>query len=29
MPIAGELRDSFYVPGRLFSVNRTTAQLVP
>ncbi len=29
MPIAGELRESFYVPGRLFSVNRTTAQLVP
>ena len=29
MPLAGELRDSFYVPGRLFSVNRTTAQLVP
>ena len=26
---AGELRDSFYVPGRLFSVNRTTASLVP
>ena len=25
----GELRESFYVPGRLFSVNRTTAQLVP
>ena len=29
MPLAGELRDSFYVPGRLFSVNRTTAKLVP
>jgi phosphatidylserine decarboxylase len=29
MPVAGELRESFYVPGRLFSVNRTTAQLVP
>jgi phosphatidylserine decarboxylase len=29
MPIAGELRECFYVPGRLFSVNRTTAQLVP
>ena len=29
MPLAGELRESFYVPGRLFSVNRTTAQLVP
>ena len=29
MPLDGELRESFYVPGRLFSVNRTTAQLVP
>jgi len=29
MPLPGELRDSFYVPGRLFSVNRTTARLVP
>jgi phosphatidylserine decarboxylase len=29
MPLAGELRESFYVPGRLFSVNRITAQLVP
>jgi phosphatidylserine decarboxylase len=29
MPLAGELRQSFYVPGRLFSVNRTTARLVP
>jgi phosphatidylserine decarboxylase len=29
MPLAGDLRESFYVPGRLFSVNRTTAQLVP
>jgi phosphatidylserine decarboxylase len=29
MPLAGELRESFYVRGRLFSVNRTTAQLVP
>jgi len=29
MPVAGELRESFYVKGRLFSVNRTTAQLVP
>jgi phosphatidylserine decarboxylase len=29
MPLAGELRESFYVPGRLFSVNRTTANLVP
>jgi phosphatidylserine decarboxylase len=29
MALAGELRESFYVPGDLFSVNRTTAQLVP
>jgi phosphatidylserine decarboxylase len=29
MPLAGALRESFYVPGRLFSVNRATAQLVP
>jgi phosphatidylserine decarboxylase len=29
MPLAGELRESFYVPGKLFSVNRITAQLVP
>jgi phosphatidylserine decarboxylase len=29
MPLAGALRESFYVPGRLFSVNRTTVQLVP
>jgi phosphatidylserine decarboxylase len=29
MPLTGELRECFYVPGRLFSVNRTTAQLVP
>jgi phosphatidylserine decarboxylase len=29
MPLAGELRESFYVPGHLFSVNRTTAKLVP
>jgi phosphatidylserine decarboxylase len=29
MAMAGELRESFYVPGRLFSVNRTTARLVP
>jgi phosphatidylserine decarboxylase len=28
-PLPGELRESFYVPGKLFSVNRTTAQLVP
>jgi phosphatidylserine decarboxylase len=29
MALDGELRESFYVPGRLFSVNRTTAHLVP
>ena len=29
MALPGELRESVYVPGRLFSVNRTTAQLVP
>jgi phosphatidylserine decarboxylase len=29
MSLAGELRESFYVPGHLFSVNRTTARLVP
>jgi phosphatidylserine decarboxylase len=29
MPLAGELRESSYVPGHLFSVNRTTAKLVP
>jgi phosphatidylserine decarboxylase len=29
MALDGELRESFYVPGRLFSVNRTTACLVP
>ena len=29
MPLAGELRESFYVLGKLFSVNRTTARLVP
>lgn len=29
MALGGELRESFYVPGRLFSVNRTTARLVP
>jgi phosphatidylserine decarboxylase len=29
MAMPGELRESVYIPGRLFSVNRTTAQLVP
>lgn len=29
MPIAGTLREMVYIPGRLFSVNPTTAALVP
>ncbi len=29
MPIRGQLRDTVYVPGRLFSVNGITAQYVP
>jgi phosphatidylserine decarboxylase len=29
MPLRGELRDTVYVPGRLFSVNGATAQYVP
>jgi phosphatidylserine decarboxylase len=29
MALPGDLREAFYVPGRLFSVNRTTARLVP
>jgi phosphatidylserine decarboxylase len=29
MPIAGRLRETVYVPGRLFSVNAATASLVP
>jgi phosphatidylserine decarboxylase len=29
MPLGGELRDTVFVPGRLFSVNATTAQHVP
>ncbi len=29
MPIRGQLRDTLYVPGRLFSVNGITAQYVP
>jgi phosphatidylserine decarboxylase len=29
MPIRGRLRDTVYVPGRLFSVNSTTARYVP
>jgi len=29
MPLRGELKDTVYVPGRLFSVNGTTAQYVP
>ena len=29
MPLHGTLRDTVYVPGRLFSVNAATARLVP
>ena len=29
MPVRGTLRDTVYVPGRLFSVNSTTAHYVP
>jgi phosphatidylserine decarboxylase len=29
MPVRGTLRDTVYVPGRLFSVNTTTARYVP
>jgi phosphatidylserine decarboxylase len=29
MPLAGRLRETVYVPGRLFSVNAATASLVP
>jgi phosphatidylserine decarboxylase len=29
MPLDGRLRDTVYVPGRLFSVNDATARLVP
>ena len=29
MPVRGRLRDTVYVPGRLFSVNSTTARCVP
>jgi phosphatidylserine decarboxylase len=29
MPLRGELRETVYVPGRLFSVNAATAQHVP
>jgi phosphatidylserine decarboxylase len=29
MPLRGELRETVYVPGRLFSVNGTTARHVP
>jgi phosphatidylserine decarboxylase len=29
MPLRGELKDTVYVPGRLFSVNALTAQHVP
>lgn len=29
MPLAGTLREMIYVPGRIFSVNQTTAENVP
>ncbi len=29
MPLSGKLTQSTYVPGKLFSVNRTTSQLIP
>jgi phosphatidylserine decarboxylase len=29
MPLAGTLREMIYVPGRIFSVNKTTAENVP
>jgi phosphatidylserine decarboxylase len=29
MPLRGQLRETVYVPGRLFSVNAATARLVP
>jgi phosphatidylserine decarboxylase len=29
MPLAGKLIQSIYIPGRLFSVNRMTSQLIP
>lgn len=29
MPFAGELRKTVYIPGKLFSVNQTTADAVP
>lgn len=29
MPLTGTLREMIYIPGRLFSVNQTTAQNVP
>ena len=29
MPIAGKLRETVYVPGRLFSVNTATARTIP
>ena len=29
MPIAGKLRETVYVPGRLFSVNPSTARAIP
>ena len=29
MPCAGKLKHSIYIPGKLFSVNRMTSQLIP
>ncbi|HVE44329.1 MAG TPA: archaetidylserine decarboxylase [Gammaproteobacteria bacterium] len=29
MPLAGELKQSLFVPGRLFSVNHMTSQMIP
>lgn len=29
MPLAGKLRQSVYIPGKLYSVNRMTSQLIP
>lgn len=29
MPLSGKLRQTIYIPGRLFSVNRMTTELIP
>lgn len=29
MPVTGKLRQSVYIPGKLYSVNRMTSQLIP